>query len=53
MLLVHPGPAQVLKLSEEQREQLLQLRQEHLAKLRVIYQHRQDLNLQVHKCGRP
>ncbi|GAB4814086.1 hypothetical protein N2152v2_001132 [Parachlorella kessleri] len=41
------GVIKALKLSEEQKEQLLQLRQEHLAKLRSIYQHRQDLNLQA------
>jgi hypothetical protein len=49
--------AQALKLSHGQREQLLQLRQEHLARLRAIYQQRQDLNLQVGMskegvCGR-
>ena len=38
---------QALKLTPEQREQVMGIRKEHLNKLRRIFQDRQELNTQV------
>ena len=42
---------QALKLTPEQREQLMRNRKEHLNKLRRIFQDRQELNMQVQASG--
>lgn len=39
--------AQVLRLTESQAEQLLELRKAHLRNLRALFEDRQRLNLQV------
>ena len=44
---------QALRLSEEQQEQLLRMRQNHLKQLKEVYIQRQALNLKVCDQGPP